>query len=141
MSSAAHDEREWQTRRKRIDTRLEALGWALVPFDPAQPLSAFPPHHVSEYETTNGPAGYALCPDGRLLGIVEAKRLSLGPQNALAQAERYVRGVMANPFDFCGLRVQLLYSTNGEVCWFHDVRQPLNCSRSVADFHALNSLK
>jgi hypothetical protein len=56
MSTSAHDEREWQTRRKRIDTRLEALGWALAPFDPAQSLNAFPQHAITEYETTNGPA-------------------------------------------------------------------------------------
>ena len=102
MSSAARDESEWQTRRKRIDTRLEALGWALVPFDPAQPVSAYTQHAITEYETANGPADYALCLDGKILGIVEAKRLSLGPQNALVQVERYGRGVAGSPFDFRG---------------------------------------
>src|SRR5262249_46590653 len=116
-------------------------GWALVPFDPAQPLSAFPQHAITEYETTNGPADYALCLDGTLVGIVEAKRLSLGPQNALVQAERYARGITANPFCFRGLRVPFLYSTNVEVIWFHDVRHPLNCSRQVTDFHTPNGLK
>jgi type I site-specific restriction endonuclease len=141
MSSSTYDESEWQTRRKRIDTRLEALGWALVPFDAAQPLDALPQHTITDFETANGPADYALSVDGRILGIVEAKRLSLGPQNALVQAERYARGVTGNPFNFRGLHVPFLYSTNGEVLWFHDVRHPLNRSRRVANFHTPNALK
>src|SRR5207302_156493 len=53
----------------------------------------------------------------------------------LTQAQRYARGCEHNPFDFAGLRVPFLYSTNGEVIWFHDVRHPLNRSRKVACFH------
>jgi type I restriction enzyme R subunit len=37
------------------------------------------------------PADYALCVDGHVVGIVEAKKLNLGPQDVLMQAERYVR--------------------------------------------------
>jgi type I site-specific restriction endonuclease len=58
--------------QERIDTRLEALGWALAPFDPAQPLSAFPQHAVTEYETAHGPTDYALCLDGNLLTATPA---------------------------------------------------------------------
>jgi type I restriction enzyme R subunit len=72
MSSAAHDDNEWQTRRKRIDARLEALGWALAPFDPARPLSAYLQHAVNEYGTAHGPADYALCLDGNLLTATPA---------------------------------------------------------------------
>ena len=70
-----------------------------------------------------------------LLGVVEAKKLSLGPQNALVQAERYSRGVEPSPFDFRGYHVPFLYSTNGEVIWFHDVRHNLERSRQIEDFH------
>jgi type I restriction enzyme R subunit len=34
---------------------------------------------ITEFETANGPADYALCVDGAVLGIVEAKKLTLGP--------------------------------------------------------------
>jgi type I restriction enzyme R subunit len=46
-------------------------------------------HHqaIEEFTTDNGPADYALCVSGRILGIVEAKKLSLRPQNVLVQAE------------------------------------------------------
>jgi len=53
----------------------------------------------------------------------------------LTQAERYARGVADSPFDFRGLRVPFLYSTNGEVLYFHDARDPLNQSRRVKQFH------
>jgi type I restriction enzyme, R subunit len=125
-------ESEWLTRKKRIDTRLKALGWQIVPFASGTPLLACTKHAVEEFPTDTGPADYALCVNGRILGIVEAKKLSLGPQNVLVQAERYSRGATANPFSFGEFRVPFLYSTNGEVIWFHDVRHPLNLSRKIA---------
>ena len=71
MSSNAQDESEYQTRKKRIDPGLESLGWKVVPFDPAKPLSAYTQHAVTEFPTDNGPADYALFVDGVILGIVE----------------------------------------------------------------------
>jgi len=126
-------ESEWLTRKKRIDTRLRALGWDIVPFNATTSLSACTKHAVEEFPTDTGPADYALCVNGRILGIVEAKKLSLGPQNVLVQAERYSRGAAVNPLSFGEFRVPFLYSTNGEVIWFHDVRHPLNLSRKIAD--------
>jgi type I restriction enzyme R subunit len=126
-------ESEWLTRKKRIDTRLRALGWQIVPFDADTPLSACTKHAVEEFPTDTGPADYALCVKGRILGIVEAKKLSLGPQNVLVQAERYSRGATTNTLSFGEFRVPFLYSTNGEVIWFHDVRHNLNLSRRIAD--------
>ena len=71
----------------------------------------------------------------------EAKKLTLGPQNVLTQAERYARGVRKSPFNFEGFRVPFLYSTNGEVIWFHDIRHQFNRSRRVAAFHTPNALR
>jgi type I restriction enzyme R subunit len=73
--------------------------------------------------------------------VVEAKKVTLGPQNVLIQAERYARGVTGSPFDFAGFHVPFLYSTNGEVLWFHDVRHPLNQSRRIAVFHTPAALQ
>ena len=70
----------------------------------------------------NNPADYALNADGCVLGVVEAKRLRPGPQNALTQAERNARGPTANLMDYGGFRVPFLYSPNGDVIWFRDVR-------------------
>ena len=61
-----------------------------------------------------------------MLGIVEAKKLSPGPRNVLAQAQRDSAGVTDSPFHFGEFRVPFLFFTNGEVVRFHDVRHPPN---------------
>jgi type I restriction enzyme R subunit len=135
-------ESERQTRKRRIDPKLKASHWNIARHEEAKPLSWYADTGIEEFPTNNGPADYGLCVDGHLLGIVEAKKLTLGPQNVLTQAERYSRGATANPLNFDGFRVPFLYSTNGEVIWFHDVRHPLNRSRRVTrfDFHVENYL-
>jgi type I restriction enzyme R subunit len=134
-------ESERQTRARRIDPKLRTSHWRIAPYEEAKPLSWYADTAIEEFPTGHGPADYGLCVNGRLLGIVEAKRLTLGPQNVLTQAERYSRGATTNPLDFEGFRVPFLYSTNGEIIWFHDVRHPLNRSRKVTRFHTPNALR
>ena len=163
-------ESEWLTRKRRIDPLLDAAGW------PLRNAGCRGAYRTEEEETTNGPADYALWLDGRIVGIVEAKKLTIGPQNVLTQAERYARGLVgrgsAGPFptgpgrspssvpvsgqrewgtgvdngrpgtEFGnGLGCPFLYSTNGEVLWFHDVRHELNRSRRVKAFHTPGALR
>src|SRR5439155_19150691 len=135
------EERESETRKRRIDGRLEAQGWKVVPFDPTRPVASYRNHATEEYPTDYGPADYVLVSNGRILAVVEAKKLSLGPQNVLIQAERYSRGASSNPFNFDGLHVPFLYATNGEVLWFHDIRHDLNRSRQIKDFHTPSALE
>lgn len=84
---------EWLTRKGLIDSMLGASGWKVVPFDQGKSLGAQHRCAIEEYPTAAGPADYALSADGRILGIVEAKKLTLGPQNVLSQAERYSKGL------------------------------------------------
>lgn len=141
MSTAPISPSEWNTRRSRIDPRLDARGWAVAPQDAGS--ADVPPGTVAltEYPTAHGPADYALCHGGRVVGIVEAKRLAVSPSGVLIQAQRYAEGVPDSPFDFRGLRVPFLYSTNGEIIRFHDVRDPLNLSREVKHFHTPAALE
>jgi type I restriction enzyme, R subunit len=134
-------EGERRTRKARVDPRLQASGWRIAPFDPDRPIGRYSNHAIEEFPTANGPADYALVVDGKVLGVVEAKRVTLGPQNVLTQAERYSKGIDDSPFDFRGYRVPFLYSTNGEVTWFHDVRSKFNRSRKVAGFHTPDALR
>jgi len=134
-------ESERRTRKSRIDPKLRAWGWEIVPFDAARPLSQYSHHAIEEYPTASGPADYGLVVDGELLGVVEAKKVTLGPQNVLTQAERYSKGVDKTAFDFSGYRVPFLYSTNGKVLWFQDVRDKLNRSRKIVGFHTPNALR
>ena len=71
MSTGPHDP-EWLVRKKRIDPQLDAAGWPRA----ASPILS--PHRLEEYETANGPADYALAINNQILGIVEAKKLTLG---------------------------------------------------------------
>src|ERR1035437_1875139 len=70
---------EWATRKQLIDSMLASAGWRVVPFDDQKPLSGLKRCAIEEYPTDNGPADYALCDGGRIVGIVEAKKLTLGP--------------------------------------------------------------
>ncbi|CAN5480283.1 hypothetical protein BH24GEM3_BH24GEM3_03920 [soil metagenome] len=67
MPSSTPHEAEWQTRKRRIDPGLDASGW-IAPADDSHPQREA--HRREEYETTFGPADYALFADGRPLGIV-----------------------------------------------------------------------
>jgi type I restriction enzyme R subunit len=134
------EEREKVTRIKRIDPLLKAAGWQVIQYKEGMDLTHCNNCAIEEYPTLNGPADYALCVDGKILAVIEAKKISLGPQNVLTQAERYATGITNSRFNFSGFRVPFLYSTNGEIIWYHDVRNPLNRSRQIAKFHTPNAL-
>ena len=139
-SPAQPSNSEWITRKQLIDSMLKASGWKVVPLVPEKPLAAQHRCAIEEYPTSAGPADYALCVDGRIIGIVEAKKLTLGPQNVLSQAERYSKGLKRPGPRFGEFGVPFLYSTNGEVIWHHDIRYALNRSRQIARFHTPEAL-
>lgn len=136
-----HREGEAATRSVRLDPKLEAAGWKVsrsVPIEEAQHLTAAA---VRELPTLAGPADYALCDDDSIEGVVEAKKVGLGPQEVLSQAERYSKGIPQEPRYQNEFGVPFLYSSNGEVIWFRDVRHSLNRSRIVSGFHTPTALR
>ena len=135
------EELEWRTRRERVDPRLVAAGWGKALLYDGRPLDSRGREAVREYPTELGPADYALVNKGRILGVVEAKKVGLGPQEVLKQAERYSRGALDNPMSFGEYRVPFLYSTNGTMIRFRDSRHPLNRSRDIAGFHTAAALE
>lgn len=138
----SHSESEAQTRRKRIDPKLTAQGWQVTDFDASSALIDLNQRAIAEYPTDNGPADYALCLDGKVTAVVEAKKVTIGPQNVLTQAGRYSQGIRetVKAYDE-GFKAPFLYSTNGEIIWFQDVRDPLNQSRKVKQFHTPDALR
>lgn len=130
---------EKQTRKQRIDRALRAAGWSpVIPFEtPLQVTCAA----VEEFPTANGPADYVLFCNARPIAIVEAKKLGVGPQNVLKQAQRYARGMRSTDFNYDGYRVPFIYSTNGQVIWFQDLRRPNSRSRMLAAFHTPEALE
>lgn len=131
---------EFQTRKQLIDPMLIAAGWEIVSYDETKELRNYNNCAIEEYPTEFGPADNALCINGEILGIVEAKKLTLGPQSVLTQAERYSRGLTGNPFNYNGFHVPFLYSTNGKEIWFRDIRHSLNRSRKISGFHTPEAL-
>jgi type I restriction enzyme R subunit len=132
---------EAATRKQLVDKELRAAGWSVTAFTPEKSLAAYDCCAVEEYPTPNGPADYALVMEGRVVGIVEAKKLTLGPQNVLSQAQRYARGLTQSGGSWGEFGVPFLYSTNGEVIWHHDVRDERNRSRQVQHFHTPDALR
>lgn len=133
-------ESEEQTRKERVDKLLQKAGWKIVEYS-AGALDSFERCAIEEYPTSSGPADYALVFNGRVLGIVEAKRVSRGPQETLEQARRYSRGVEDSPFTFGEYRVPFIYSTNGEIVWFQDLRSQNSRSRKVSLFHTPEAIE
>lgn len=141
MSNSNLFESEKITRKRRIDPRLQLLGWTVMPYVLGLDTSALTHHAVEEYPTSNGPADYALFVEGRLLGILEAKKVTVSTMNTLEQAKRYAKGLVHSIGTWNGYMVPFLYSSNGEQVWFLDVRDGANLSRLLADFHSPQALK
>ena len=137
------DELEWKTRKERIDKKLAALkpSWEIIKYKEELDAATLQRHAVTEYPTENGPADYALFVKGKLLGIIEAKKVGVGPQNVLEQAKRYARGAQDGPGNWNGYRVPFLYASNGELIYHLDTRQEQNLSRQIANFHTPDALE
>lgn len=140
MSAAA--EPEWRTRRERINTRLTTLPqpWQILRHKPGLDIAALHGVAIEEYPTQNGPADYALVVNGKVAGIVEAKKVSVGAQNVLEQAKRYAMGCTEGAGKWGQYRVPFLYSTNGEMVYHIDVRNPQSLSRPISSFHTPTAL-
>ena len=137
------DEAEWLTRKKRVDTRLRSLTprWEIIHWRDGLDLTQLTCHAVTEFPTENGPADYALFVNGVLLGIIEAKKVAVNPQNVLEQAKRYSSGSLQGPGNWNGFRVPFLFASNGEIIWFIDVRSDKPVSRQIANFHTASAME
>jgi len=140
-------EPEWLTRKKRIDGRLQARGWTIIPFRDDLDYSQLTHHAVTEFSTSNGPADYALFVNGILLGILEAKKVAVSPENVLEQAKRYARanqfaeGKVLAPGRWQDLKVPFLYASNGEIIWHLNAKYDKRISRKIADYHTPQAMQ
>jgi type I restriction enzyme R subunit len=133
-------ESERETRIRRIDPRLQRAGWTPQAFRSIGESKLARAAAIREYPTASGLADYSLCDGGHVRGVVEAKKLATGTQEVLEQAKRYSRGISQQPQYQGQYNVPFLYSTNGEIIYFLDVRSPLNLSREVSGFHTPGAL-
>ncbi len=133
------EQSERTTRKQLVDKALEAVGWS--PIVHYRDGATYLRGAVEEYPTANGPVDYALLDNGVIIALVESKRLGIGPQNVLQQAQRYARGLTDSSFSFNGFHVPFIYSTNGTKFFFQDLRERKSYSRQVAGFHTPAALR
>lgn len=114
------NEAEWQTRKSRIDTRLLSLSprWEIIRYRDSLDLSKLRCHAVETIPSVSSPAAYGLFVNGLFLGIHEAKKAVVNPQNVLEQAKRYSSGALKEPGQWNGCRVPILFASIGEIIWF-----------------------
>ena len=135
-------ESEAVTRKTRIDQKLTSslLNWTIINSNEVTNVSELHAHAVEEYPTATGPADYALFVEGQLLGVIEAKKVSVGPQNVMEQAKRYSKSVPNTIGEWNDYRVPFLFSTNGEQIFYLDIRKKENISHQLANFHSPQAL-
>ncbi len=129
------------TRRKLIDRALTDVGWRVVSLAHWQAGDRTAADAVEEYPTDSGPADYLLFLDGKPVADVEAKKLEVGPQNVVEQAKRYARTLADSPYRFGEFRIPFVYSTNGELIYTCDLRDPLARTRQITRFHTPDALR
>jgi len=88
------DELEWQTCRDRINKRLQSLNppWSIVKYTDELGPATLARHALEEYPTASGPADYALFVNGRLLGIIEAKKSQGRPSECPGAGQTVCKG-------------------------------------------------
>ncbi|THV24480.1 DEAD/DEAH box helicase family protein [Glycomyces paridis] len=123
--------------RREIDKFLKAAGWVLQDFADLNP-DAGTGVAVREFPLANGRADYVLYVNGSIVGVIEAKREGESLTAAVAQNDRYARGVHRDyslaawnrdePFTF-------RYATTGAETLFVNHLDPDPRSREVFAFH------
>lgn len=132
-------ESEKVTRKNRIDNKLEKF-WKIIHARDVFNYSVLSNHAVEEYPTAKGFADYALFVNGRLLGFIEAKKISVGTENVLEQAKRYATDIPNTIGEWGEYKAPFLFSSNGEKIFFLDIRNPLNISRELSNFYSPDAL-
>ncbi|MCU0795773.1 MAG: DEAD/DEAH box helicase family protein, partial [Akkermansiaceae bacterium] len=130
-----------QKARDAIDAQLRAAGWAV------QDKNAFNPHEgegqaVREYTTDSGPADYVLFVDRKPVGVIEAKKETLG-QNITTTEDQTKNYSLAKLkwVQHTGVPLPFLYEATGVLTRFTDQRDPKPRSREVFTFHRPETLR
>ncbi|MFI6960438.1 DEAD/DEAH box helicase family protein [Streptomyces sp. NPDC050255] len=123
--------------REKIDIMLAEAGWLVqdrADLDPRAGQGIA----VREFTLATGRADYVLYVDGKIVGVIEAKREGDHLSSALVQNDRYAKGVLKEfslavwredePFAF-------RYATTGTETYFVNRLDPEPRSREVFSFH------
>lgn len=129
-----------QIARDRIDAQLRAAGWE-VQDKTAINFNAGNGQAVREFPTDVGPADYLLFVAGTAVGVVEAKKETLG--HKITEVEGQTEGYAGAKLKWLNNSEPLpfLYEATGVLTRFTDGRDPKPRSREVFTFHRPETLK
>jgi type I restriction enzyme R subunit len=129
-----------QIARDAIDTQLRAAGWSIqskdfIDFRSGQGQA------VREYHTATGPADYVLFVNGQPVGVIEAKKETLGANITTVeeQSSEYASAKLRY-IQHTGKPLPFLYEATGVITRFTDQRDPKPRSREVFSFHRPETL-
>lgn len=130
-----------QVARDAIDAQLLASGWTVQDKNSINFHSGIG-QAVREYTTDSGPADYVLFLDGKPVGVIEAKKETLG-QNITTVEEQTADYAAAKLkwIQSTGIPLPFLYEATGVITRFTDQRDPKSRSREVFAFHRPETLR
>jgi type I restriction enzyme R subunit len=130
-----------QKARDQIDAQLRAAGWAIQDKDGIN-FQAGQGQAVREYATDTGPADYVLFIDRQPVGVIEAKKETLG-QNITTVEDQTTEYSAAKLkwIQHSGQPLPFLYEATGVLTRFTDQRDPKPRSREVFSFHRPETLR
>lgn len=129
-----------QVARDAIDAQLRAAGWAVQSKD-AIDFHVGQGQAVREYTTDSGPADYVLFVNGQPVGVIEAKKETLG--HNITVVEDQTADYAAAKLKYIqrsGAPLPFLYEATGVITRFTDQRDPKPRSREVFSFHRPETL-
>jgi len=130
-----------QVARDAIDAHLRSAGWVVQSKD-AIDFHAGEGQVVREYSTDTGPADYVLFIDGKPVGVIEAKKETLG--HAITAVEDQTAEYASAKLRYIqstGRPLPFLYEATGVITRFTVQRDPKPRSREVFTFHRPETLR
>lgn len=128
-----------QKARQTIDQQLMAAGWVLQDRDQLNRTASLGVA-VREFPTASGPADYALLVEGKLVGVVEAKKEGTSLTAVAEQTARYLTSATKH-VPRAADELPFGYEANGHEIRFLDRRDPEPRSRPVFWFHRPEMLR
>jgi len=141
MASASINQNPEQIARDAIDAQLRVCGWD-VQSKHAISFNAGVGQAVREYVTDSGPADYVLFVDGKPIGVIEAKKETLG--HNITTVEEQTADYSAAKLKWIqstGAPLPFLYEATGVITRFTDQRDPKPRSREIFSFHRPETLR
>ncbi|HQY06796.1 MAG TPA: DEAD/DEAH box helicase family protein, partial [Lacunisphaera sp.] len=130
-----------QIARDAIDAQLRSAGWTIQAKD-ALNFSAGEGQAVREYTTDTGPADYVLFVDGQPVGVIEAKKETLGQNITVVEDQTAdYSSAKLKWVQSTGVPLPFLYEATGVLTRFTDQRDPKPRSREVFSFHRPETIR